>query len=168
MFKEKIAIIGAGKIGSALIRGIIQAGLVTKRQIIASAPRETVRRVLAKDHGVKVTGSNLKAANFADIVILTVKPQIVNRVLVEIAEVFSKKKLLVSVAAGVPLARIEGNLSKKSRAVRVMTNTPCLIGAAASAYAPGKHATLDDLKKVETILKSVGVACVKYPSESIS
>ncbi|MDP6559738.1 MAG: pyrroline-5-carboxylate reductase [Candidatus Binatia bacterium] len=158
MLKEKIAIIGAGKIGSALIRGIVQADLVNKRQVMASDPREVVRRALAKDHGVRVTGSNREAVAFADIVILTVKPQLVESVLEEVGEIIIGKKLLVSVAAGVPLARLEGCLPQESRAVRVMTNTPCLIGAAASAYAGGTHATKDDLKRVETILKSVGVA----------
>ncbi|MFQ5853381.1 MAG: pyrroline-5-carboxylate reductase [Candidatus Binatia bacterium] len=158
MLKKKIGVIGAGKIGSALIRGILQAGLVYKRQVIASAPRDAVRQALARQTGVRVTSDNGGVTDFADILILSVKPQVVDFVLQEISKKFGEEKLLVSVAAGVPLARIEGYLPRGSRVVRVMTNTPCVAGVAASAYAGGSHATKEDLKRVEMILKSVGIA----------
>ncbi len=158
MSEEKIGVIGGGKIGSALIRGILQAGLVHKNQIIVSAPRQSVRQSLAKESGVRVTSDNVEVTDFADTVILTVKPQGVDSVLREIALKIAEEKLLVSVAAGVPLSRIESHLSKGSRVVRVMTNTPCVAGVAASAYARGSHATKEDLDRVERILKSVGIA----------
>ncbi len=158
MSEEKIGVIGGGKIGSALIRGILQAGLVHKNQIIVSAPRQSVRQSLAKESGVRVTSDNVEVTDFADTVILTVKPQGVDSVLREIALKIAEEKLLVSVAAGVPLSRIESHLSKGSRVVRVMTNTPCVAGVAASVYARGSHATKEDLDRVERILKSVGIA----------
>lgn len=158
MLKERVGVIGAGKIGSAMIRGILQAGLVNSGQVIASAPRDAVRQALAKETGVRVTADNTEVTDFADIVILTVKPQVLDSVLEEIASKIGERKLLVSVAAGVPLARIEAHLPKASRVVRVMTNTPCVAGAAASGYAGGGHASKDDLEKVEMILKSVGIA----------
>jgi len=158
MRDKKIGVIGGGKIGSALIRGILKAGLVHKDQIIASAPRDSVRQSLAKESGIRVTSGNVEVTEFADTVILTVKPQIIDSVLQEISRKIGVKKLLISVAAGVPLARIEGYLRKGSRVVRVMTNTPCVVGVAASAYARGSHATKEDLDRVERILKSVGIA----------
>ncbi|MCH7913195.1 MAG: pyrroline-5-carboxylate reductase, partial [Deltaproteobacteria bacterium] len=158
MRDKKIGVIGGGKIGSALIRGILKAGLVHKDQIIASAPRDSVRQSLAKESGIRVTSGNVEVTEFADTVILTVKPQIIDSVLQEISRKIGVKKLLISVAAGVPLARIEGYLPKGSRVVRVMTNTPCVVGVAASAYARGSHATKEDLDRVERILKSVGIA----------
>ena len=158
MRDKKIGVIGGGKIGSALIRGILKAGLVHKDQIIASAPRDSVRQSLAKESGIRVTSGNVEVTEFADTVILTVKPQIIDSVLQEISGKIGVKKLLISVAAGVPLARIEGYLRKGSRVVRVMTNTPCVVGVAASAYARGSHATKEDLDRVERILKSVGIA----------
>ena len=149
MLTEKIGIIGAGKIGSAILRGVIRGGLVDKNRLIASAPREAVRNVHAQETGVTVTSNNAEVVDFSDMVILTVKPQVIHKVLEEIAPRMSNQKLLVSVAAGVPLARIEGSLPDNSRVVRVMTNMPCLIGTAASAYAGGTHATSEDLNLVE-------------------
>ncbi len=156
--KEKIGVIGAGKIGSAILQGVIRAGLVGKEEAIASAPREQVRRHLAKEIGVRVTGDNGEVCEFADIVILAVKPQVVQPVLEGVARKLGKEKLLVSVAAGVPTRKIEACLERGARVVRVMTNTPCVVGAAASAYAPGSHATRVDMEKVGRILQSVGIA----------
>ncbi|MBI4526474.1 MAG: pyrroline-5-carboxylate reductase [Deltaproteobacteria bacterium] len=158
MLKEKIAVIGAGKIGSAIVRGALQAGLVQKHQVIASDLSEPLRDSVAKELQIKVTPSNVEACEFAEIVILAVKPQVVDPVLKEIAEKIGRTKLLVSVAAGVPLSRIEGHLIQGARVVRVMPNTPCVVAAGASCYAPGAHATPADLEKVSAILRSFGIA----------
>ena len=130
--KEKIGVVGAGKIGAAIARGVIRAGLVTKDQVMASDVSETLRQSIAQDLGVKATADNRKVADFADIVILAVKPQIVDPVVREIAGKLGKAKLLVSVAAGVPIARIESNLASGARVVRVMPNIPCVVGAGAA------------------------------------
>jgi pyrroline-5-carboxylate reductase len=158
MLKEKIGVIGAGKIGSAVLRGIIRAGLVHSEQVMASAPRATTRQALAKEIGIRLTPDNAEVCDFADIVMLAVKPQVVLSVLQAVGKKFGKGKLLVSVAAGVPTSKIEVYLERGARVVRVMTNTPCVVGAAASAYTAGKHATQDDLDKVGKILSSVGLA----------
>lgn len=158
MLKEKIGVIGAGKIGSAILRGIIRAGLIDKLQLMASAPRDEVRQILASELGIRTTADNREVCDFADVVILAVKPQVTDAVLKEVADRIAEDKILVSIAAGVPAERIESQLKKGVRVVRVMTNTPCVVGAGASCYAPGRHATPEDLDKVGTILKSVGVA----------
>jgi pyrroline-5-carboxylate reductase len=158
MLEEKIGVIGAGKIGSALLRGMIQNRLVRTDQLIASLPREAGRRELAHEIGIRVTGDNREVCGFADVVLLAVKPQIAQGVLQEIEDVVGKEKLLVSVAAGVPIEKIEDRLKNGARIVRVMTNTPCLVGAAASGYSGGSKATKEDLKLVEKILGSVGIA----------
>jgi pyrroline-5-carboxylate reductase len=158
MLEEKIGVIGAGKIGSALLRGMIQTRLVRTDQLIASLPREAGRRELAEEIGIRVTGDNREVCGFADVVLLSVKPQTAQSVLREIEDVMGKDKLLVSVAAGVPISKIEDRLKKGARVVRVMTNTPCVVGAAASGYAGGSEATREDLKLVEKILSSVGIA----------
>jgi len=106
MLQEKIGIIGAGKIGSAIVRGIISAGLVTKDQVMASDVSDALRQSIAKDLGIEVTPDNGKVCDFADSVILAVKPQIVDSVLKEVAQQLGKAKLLVSVPAGVPLSRL--------------------------------------------------------------
>jgi pyrroline-5-carboxylate reductase len=158
MLKEKIGLIGAGKIGSAIARGIIKTGLVGKGQVIASDPLPELRQRLAAEIGIKPTADNTEACAFADIVILAVKPQIVQEVLPPLGAILGKKKLLVSVAAGVPTAKLESLLEPGARVVRVMPNTPCVVAAAASAYAGGAHATEADLDRAKQIFSSVGIA----------
>ena len=157
MLTEKIGVIGAGKIGSAIARGVIRAGLAAKENVMASDVSEALRQAAVNELGIKVTADNGALCDFADIIILAVKPQIVDPVAKEIAKKLGKTKLLVSVAAGVPIARIEANLEKGARVVRVMPNIPCVVGAGASAYGGGTHATTTDLEKVGAILNSFGV-----------
>src|SRR5437870_8114753 len=158
MLKEKIGVIGAGKIGSAIVRGVIRAGLVAKDQVMASDVSDALRQSIAKDLGIKVTPDNGKICDFANIVILAVKPQIVDSVIKEVAKKLGKAKLLVSVAAGVPLSRLEANLAQGARVVRVMPNVPCVVGAGASGYAGGAHATAKDMETVGLVLNSFGIA----------
>lgn len=158
MSTEKIGVIGAGKIGSAIARGIIQAGLAGKESVMASDVSDALRRAIAQELGVKTTADNRELCDFADIIILAVKPQIVDPVAREIAKKLGKNKLLVSVAAGVPLTRIETHLEPGARVVRVMPNIACVVGAGAAGYAPGAHATPADLEKVGALLNSFGAA----------
>lgn len=157
MLQEKIGIIGAGKIGAAIARGVIGAGLATKENVMASDVSDALRQAIAAELRVKTTADNRELCDFADIVILAVKPQIVDPVAKEIAKKLGKAKLLVSVAAGVPLARIEANLENGARAVRVMPNIPCVVGAGAAGFAGGSHSTGADLEKVGAILNSFGI-----------
>jgi pyrroline-5-carboxylate reductase len=154
---EKIGVIGAGKIGSAIARGVIQAGLAGKESVMASDVSEALRQAIAQELGVKTTADNRELCDFADIVILAIKPQIVDSVAREIAKKLGKSKLLVSVAAGVPLTRIENHLEPGARVVRVMPNIACVVGAGAAGYALGAHATAADLEKVGALLNSFGV-----------
>ena len=158
MLKEKIGVIGAGKIGSAILRGIIRAGLVRNDQVMASDASTTLLESVTQELRIKATPNNPEVCDFADIVILAVKPQIVDPVIKEIAAALGKTKLLVSVAAGVPLSRIEDHLPKGARVVRVMPNIPSVVGAGASCYAGGARATAEDLEKVGSILGSFGIA----------
>ena len=157
MLTEKIGVIGAGKIGSAIARGIIRAGLVKKENVMASDVSDELRQAIARDLDIKVTPDNGALCDFAEITILAVKPQIVDPVAREIAKKLGKSKLLISVAAGVPLGRIETHLEPGARVVRVMPNIPCVIGAGAAGFAGGGHATAADLEKVGAILNSFGV-----------
>ena len=157
MLTEKIGVIGAGKIGSAIARGIIRAGLVKKENVMASDVSDELRQAIARDLDIKVTPDNGVLCDFAEITILAVKPQIVDPVAREIAKKLGKSKLLVSVAAGVPLGRIETHLERGARVVRVMPNIPCVVGAGAAGFAGGGHATAADLEKVGAILNSFGV-----------
>ena len=155
--KEKIGVVGAGKIGAAIMRGIVRAGLAGKDQVMASDVSEQLRDAVVKELDIKATADNGVLCDFAEIIILAVKPQIVDPVAKEIATKLGSKKLLVSVAAGVPIARIEANLAKGARVVRVMPNIACVVGAGAAGFAGGSHATAVDLEKVGAILNSFGV-----------
>lgn len=157
VLKEKIGVVGAGKIGAAMMRGMVRAGLVAKEQVMASDVSDYLRDAIVKELDIKATADNGALADFADIIILAVKPQIVDSVAKELAKKLGKTKLLVSVAAGVPIARIEANLEKGARLVRVMPNIACVVGAGAAGFAGGAHATAADLEKVGAILNSFGV-----------
>jgi pyrroline-5-carboxylate reductase len=157
VLQEKVGVIGAGKIGSAIARGVIRAGLANKESVMASDVSNDLRQAIAQELGIKVTPDNSELCDFADIIILAVKPQVVDPVAKEIARKLDKAKLLVSVAAGVPLSRIEGNLARGARVVRVMPNIPCVVGAGAAGFAGGAHATPADLEKVGAILNSFGI-----------
>jgi pyrroline-5-carboxylate reductase len=158
MLKQKIGVIGAGKIGSAIARGVIGAGLAAKDQVMASDVSEVLRQGITRDLGIKASPENDAVCDFADAVIIAVKPQIIDSVLSEIARKIGKTKLVISVAAGVPLSRLEGKLEKGARVVRVMPNIACVVGAGAAGFAGGAHATAADLETVGAILNSFGVA----------
>ena len=158
MLSENIGIIGAGKMGSAIIKGILKAGLVTKKQLAASDPMEELGQALASETGIRFVNDNKRLVKESDIVLLAVKPQVIDSVLLEISDSSEDNKLFVSIAAGVPLSRLEGCLPTKTHVVRVMPNTPCLVGEGAAAYSGGRHASDDDLEKVGEIFSSVGIA----------
>ena len=101
--KEKIGVVGAGKIGAAIMRGIVRAGLAGKDQVMASDVSAQLRDAVVGELDVKATADNGELCDFADIIILAVKPQIVDSVAKEIAKKLGNKKLMVSVAAGVPI-----------------------------------------------------------------
>ncbi|HEY1235967.1 MAG TPA: NAD(P)-binding domain-containing protein, partial [Candidatus Binatia bacterium] len=157
MSNEKIGVIGAGKIGAAMARGIIRGGLASKENVMASDVSDALRVAIAEELGINATPDNAELCSFADVVILAVKPQIVDPVAREIARKLGKTKLLVSVAAGVPLRRIETQLEPGARVVRVMPNICCVVGAGAAGYAAGAHATDKDMERVGAILNSFGI-----------
>lgn len=154
----KLGFVGAGKMASALARGFIQAGIATAESTIASDPFEAARAAIARDTGIKTTASNRDVTQFASVILLAVKPDQVNEVLAELRPQLTLKHLLISIAAGVPLARLEGALPAGARVIRVMPNTPALVGASASAFALGRSATPDDAQLAQTLFAAVGTA----------
>jgi pyrroline-5-carboxylate reductase len=160
--KLTIGFLGAGKMGTALARGFIKAGLVNAKEIIASDPNAAACAEFAKQVGARTTGSNVAVVKFAKVLILAVKPDQVAGVLGEIRGEFTEQHLLISIAAGVSLAKLEGALGAEARVIRVMPNTPALVGASATAFAPGKAARPQDGALAEKLFGAVGVAvCVK-------
>ncbi|MEK7674573.1 MAG: pyrroline-5-carboxylate reductase [Verrucomicrobiota bacterium] len=153
-----IGFVGAGKMASALAAGFIRAGLTRPEQILASDPVESARGNFSQTVGAKTTAFNPDVPAFAHVLLLAVKPDQVSDVLREIRGQFSEKHLLISIAAGVPLAKLESALQPGARIIRVMPNTPALIGASATAYALGKAATAADGQLAQRLFSAVGVA----------
>ena len=155
----KLGFLGAGKMATALARGILKAGSLTPDDLMASDPYDAARAAIAKEAGIRSTASNLDVLKFAQVLFLAVKPEQVAGLLAEARPHFGAQHLLISIAAGVPIARIEAALPDGARVIRVMPNTPALVGASASAFAPGKNATDDDVQLVQRLLATVGLAC---------
>jgi len=154
----KIGFLGAGKMALALARGMAKAGLVRPENIWASDPVENARKQFTSEGAGKAISSTAEVAKFATVLVVAVKPDQVNEVLADLKKEFSSDHLLISIAAGVPIARFEAVLGATARIVRVMPNTPALVGASASAFAPGKGAQAADAELVQRLFSAVGLA----------
>jgi pyrroline-5-carboxylate reductase len=152
---KKIAFIGGGNMAEALIKGMIAAGTAASGHILVTDVSADRLAHLNQKYGVARKG-NSEAAREADIIILCVKPQVVERVLVEITSAVDDQKLVVSIAAGIATVKIEKALKEGAHVVRVMPNTPALVLAGAAALAGGKNATSGDLALTQSIFNSVG------------
>lgn len=153
-----IGFIGAGKMATALAAGLINAKFTSATKIVASDVYSA-----AVDHFVVKTGasgavSNLDVVKASQVVVLSVKPHQMASVLSEIAPAITDQHLVISIAAGIKLAAIVEKLGATRRVVRVMPNTPCLVGASASGFAIGGGATTEDAQQVEALLKTVGIS----------
>ncbi len=156
MLKEKIGFIGGGKMGEALINGILRAELSSSDKIMVSDVDKKRLQILEKEAGIKTTQDNKKITSDSDIIILAVKPNMMGNILDELNSEITSKHLIISIAAGVPLSFMESSLNEGCRVVRVMPNTPCLVGETAAGYALGKNATQADGKLVGQLLDAVG------------
>jgi pyrroline-5-carboxylate reductase len=143
---------------TALAQGFIRAGLVPARKILASDPVRAARASFARATGCSTTASNEEVVRFASVLILAVKPNQVASVLAEIRGDFTRDHLLISIAAGVPLAKLESGLPAGARLVRVMPNTPALVGSSATAFALNKSAGADAATMAEKLFASIGMA----------
>ena len=148
-----LAILGAGKMGEALLSGLLRAG-ESPGDIVVTARRPDRAESLRETYGV-ATAANAEAA-LADTVLIAVKPQDMAALLTEIADVVSPGQLVVSMAAGIPTAFIERRLARDVPVVRVMSNTPVLVDEAMSAISAGAHATEEHLARTEELLGHVG------------
>ncbi len=158
MAQLKIGFLGAGKMATALARGFLNARLVRPGQIVAADPFEPARKHFGQETGAKIAISNIAVTKAANVLILATKPDQVAAALNEISPAFTDKHLVISIAAGVTLAKLEAALPAGARVIRVMPNTPALVGAGASGFALGKNATVADGELTKKLLSAVGVA----------
>lgn len=151
-----IAFIGTGNMGEALVSGLVKNGSAQPGDIVCTDVRPDKLEVLAQKYGVRTTGDNMEAVRSAEIVVYAVKPQILAKVLRETVDGLDMSKLVVSIAAGVPLAAVESCLDKKLRLIRVMPNICAFVGEGATAVAAGDNATAEDVKMAMAIFDAVG------------
>jgi pyrroline-5-carboxylate reductase len=151
-----IGFVGGGNMGEALIKGLLGASLVPASAIHATDVRLERLKELDRLYGIQVSSDNAELVRHADIVILAVKPQIMDAVLKEIAPAVTRKKLLISIAAGVSTAKIRAVLHKDARLIRVMPNTPALVLEGVTAIAKAEGLEPDDLDAASEIFRAVG------------
>ncbi len=157
---KTIAFLGAGNMAEALVKGLLRANVAEPREIVCADRRDERGPELTQRYGVHFTASNVDAVQRADIVVLSVKPQIMNKVLEEVAPALNDRKLVISIAAGVPIAAIERKVGHGVRIIRTMPNTPALVGAGATALVAGEHATADDLRQARALFDAIGKSVV--------
>jgi pyrroline-5-carboxylate reductase len=159
--KDIIGFIGGGKMAEALIQGVLAAGLVTPEGIRAADPDSGRRQLLTNQYGIKTCADANDFIGECTILILAVKPQVMGKVLDSVKGAINGNHLVISIAAGIPLAFMEERLSGcQCRLVRVMPNTPALVQEGASALSPGQRTTDEDMSRARAIFDAVGKSVV--------
>ncbi len=162
----KIGVIGCGNMGAALIRGMLKSRFIAGSRMIAWDPDRTKLKAMARSCGLQAARSNAEVAA-AHVVLLAVKPQQMDQVLREIRPHVAHRPLIISIAAGISTRWIERRIGRSIPVIRVMPNTPALVGAGISAVAGGRHATQSMLKITEQIFHGVGEV-VRVPEKWIN
>jgi pyrroline-5-carboxylate reductase len=151
---EVIAVLGGGKMGEALLSGLLRAGRSVDSLLVSERHVDRAQELTTR-YGVRCL-SAAEAAGTADTLVIAVKPQDMTSLLDELAPVVTADRLVVSIAAGIPTAAIEKRLAADIPVVRVMSNTPVFVDQAMSAISAGTHATEEHLAHTEAILRPVG------------
>ncbi|ACX52150.1 pyrroline-5-carboxylate reductase [Ammonifex degensii KC4] len=162
----KVGFIGGGAMGGALATGLVRSGRVAPEQVLVSDVSAERLAELSRTLGIKTLSDNRSLAQEADIIVLAVKPDQVRPVLEEISDLVRPEQTLISIAAGVSLAELQSWAGKAVPVVRVMPNTPALVGEGASAYALGSHAGSRDAERTEALMSAVG-RVVRVPKEEL-
>ncbi len=161
----KLAIVGAGNMASALVRGLLASQLLTTEQIRVSDVSASQLTKLRDAHAISTHLDNRSIGAWANVIILAVKPQAMPAVLLDLAATFDARKLFISIAAGVPIAQLASALPQGARIVRAMPNTPALVLAGVTALAPGEHATESDTELASKLFRAVGASVVLGESQ---
>lgn len=163
---ERIAILGAGKIGEALVAGLLSSGEHSAADIIASDRREERLSELSERFGIGTTQDNVESVRHGSLLVIAVKPQDIGELLDEVGSSISKEQTIVSVAAGITTSAIERRIDAPAAVVRVMPNAPMTVHEGIAGLAPGSHATEDDLALAERLLGCVG-STVRVPEHTM-
>jgi pyrroline-5-carboxylate reductase len=158
---KRVAVLGAGNIGSALIGGMLKSGITDQDHLFATVRSQTHAEEVAEKFGIRVTaGGNREAAQQAEVIILAVKPTTLPEVLQEIRDVLRKDQVLISLAAAVPISLIHKLIEQRIPIFRAMPNIPVVIREGATALASNGEASAGHRRLVETIFRSVGIVCM--------
>ncbi len=157
---KKVGLIGGGNMASAIIAGVLRSQLLKPEEIRCSDPDEARRQQLQERFGITTAVDNHALAGWAEMVVIAVKPQVVAGVLSTCADALDANTCVLSVCAGVPLAKFQQALPDGVRLIRSMPNTPALAGAGATAIARGPNATDQDMAFARALFESVGT-CVE-------
>ncbi|HZR47802.1 MAG TPA: pyrroline-5-carboxylate reductase, partial [Candidatus Manganitrophaceae bacterium] len=150
-----LSFLGSGNMAEAIIKGVLSAGLFKAGDILASDASDDRLKLIHQKYGVRTTRNNREAVRDGGLVILGVKPLVVDSVLAEIKSEL-KEKALVSVAAGTPLSRLAAGLEREAKIIRAMPNAPALVQAGATVLSPGKGVEADTVALVLQIFGSIG------------
>lgn len=153
---KKIGFIGAGQMATALAKGFVAKAGVKMENILAADAFEASREKFHDATDIDVTDDNIEVMKECDVIVLAVKPQVLPDVLEEIADYVTQDHLIISICAGITLARLQEGLGEDVRLVRVMPNTPCLVGQGAIAFCQTETVTQEDFEITCALLKSVG------------
>ena len=153
-----VGFVGGGNMATALIKGFVSAGLYRAAQLCASDIDAAKRRVLQRRLGVAVTADNRSLVARTPVVLLAVKPQIVDEVLAQCRPAATRRHLFISILAGVPTRRLEAGLGPGARVVRAMPNTPALLAKGMTVVARGANATAADERVALRLFRAVGRA----------
>ena len=165
---KKIGFIGSGNMGEALINGLINSGSSSPENIICSDVKEDRLQHMNDKYMIQVTTDNTEVVQASDIVIYAIKPQIMASVLKETAGFLNMSKLIISIAAGVPMAAIASFLNKELRLIRVMPNVATAVGEGASAIAAGGQAGEEDIQLAIEIFNGVSFRQEKVEERKVA
>jgi pyrroline-5-carboxylate reductase len=154
--KKRVAVLGAGKMGGILLKALLEKQLLSTKTTVATVQHEEKASSLSKKLGIPVSTDNRAAARNADIILVCVKPQIVDQVIEQIRPGVTRNQIIISVAASVPTSRIERVLKRAVPVVRAMPNTPCVVGCGMTALCKGKFATARHLEIASALFGVVG------------
>jgi pyrroline-5-carboxylate reductase len=157
MFENELGIIGTGNMGSALIKTILTKNILNENSLIIYDKDKTVSEELAGQFNVKVAENSAELTRSSQYVLLAVKPQVINTVLEEISSHLTPKQTLISIAAGVSLEHLSKFFDKEVGIVRIMTNTPFMVGSGASAISQNKNVKSDNIEFIKKLFNSGGI-----------
>lgn len=150
---KKIGFIGCGNMGSAMIKGIVKSNLVDSKNIMASDYFLEKLEAMKNEIGILITNNNNEVAEFADVLFLSVKPNMYKAVIDEIKDKVKKETIIVTIAAGVDIKTTETNFGREIKVVRVMPNTPALVGEGMSALCPNANINDVELEEIVNLFK---------------